>query len=131
MESHEPPPTDGEYDKGSGLENFIDFPGRNFRCYLFGTDNIFISTLDVVNIYNLGGEEEKKYQIRFRLKDTEEVKNALTRGCRFVFLANWGNYTDPTPVMTIEELCTASSSKFEFSQQKLSSRTTISSRCTE
>lgn len=111
-------PTDGEYDKGSGLENFIDFPGRNFRCYLFGTDNVFISTLDVVNIYNLGGEEEKKYQIRFRLKDTEEVKNALTRGCRFVFLANWGNYTDPTPVMTIEELCTASSSKFEFSQQK-------------
>ena len=111
-------PTDGEYDKGSGLENFIDFPGRNFRCYLFGTDDVFISTLDVVNIYNLGGEEEKKYQIRFRLKDTEEVKNALTRGCRFVFLANWGNYTDPTPGMTIEELCTASSSKFEFSQQK-------------
>lgn len=111
-------PIDGEYDKGSGLENFIDFPGRNFRCYLFGTDNVFISTLDVVNIYNLGGEEEKKYQIRFRLKDTEEVKNALTRGCRFVFLANWGNYTDPIPVMTIEELCTASSSKFEFSQQK-------------
>lgn len=110
-------PTDGEYDKGSGLENFIDFPGRDFRCYLFGTDNVFISTLDVVSIYNLG-EEEKKYQIRFRLKDTEEVKNALTRGCSFVFLANWGNYTDPTPVMTIEELCTASSSKFEFSQQK-------------
>lgn len=111
-------PTDGEYDKGSGLENFIDFSGRDFRCYLFGTDNVFISTLDVVSIYNLGGEEEKKYQIRFRLKNTEEVKNALTRSCRFVFLANWGNYTDPTPVMTIEEFCTAPSSIFEFSQQK-------------
>lgn len=58
-------PTDGEYDKGSGLENFIDFPGRNFRCYLFGTDNIFISTLDVVNIYNLGGEEEKNIRFVF------------------------------------------------------------------
>ena len=111
-------PTDGEYDKGSGLENFIDFPGRNFRCYLFGTDNAFISTLDVVSIYNLGVEEDKKYQVRFRLKNTEEVKNALTSGCRFVFLANWGNYTDPTPEMTIEELCAASSAIFEFSQQK-------------
>lgn len=111
-------PTDGEYMLGSGLENFIDFPRRDFRCYLFGTDNAFISTLDVVSIYSLGGEEEKKYQIRLRLKDTEEVKNALTTDCRFVFLANWGNYIDPTPGMNIGGLCTAPSAEFEFSQQK-------------
>lgn len=111
-------PTDGEYDKGSGLENFIDFPNKDFRCYLFGTDNAFISTLDLFYIYNLGVEGENKYKIHFQLKDTEEVKNALTNGCRFVFLANWGNYPDPTPGMTIEQLCTASAAKFEFSQEK-------------
>lgn len=109
-------PTDGEYDKGSGLENFIDFPKKDFRCYLFGMDNVFVSTLDIVSIQDFG---EKIYSIRLRLPDTEMVKNALTNGCRFVFLANWGSYDEPIPgTTTIADLCTASSAQFEFSQQK-------------
>ena len=109
-------PTDGEYDKGSGLENFIDFPQKDFRCYLFGMDNVFVSTLDIVSIQDFG---EKIYSIRLRLPDTEMVKNALTNGCRFVFLANWGSYDEPIPgTTTIADLCTASSAQFEFSQQK-------------
>ena len=111
-------PTDGEYVSGSGLENYIDFAGRDFRCYLFGTDNRFISTSDIISIYNLGGEEENKYQIRLRLKDTAAVKEALTGGCRFVFLANWNSYGAPVPGMTIAELCSAPYARFEFSQQK-------------
>lgn len=106
-------PADGEYAAGSGLENFIDFSKKDFRCYLFGKDNSFIHTLDVVNIQEFG---EKIYSIRLRLKDTEEIKNALTQGCRFVFLANWKHYVEPTPGMTIEQLCTDPSSEFEFSQ---------------
>ena len=108
-------PTDGEYDSGSGLENFIDLTKKNFRCYLFGLDNNFVSALEVAGIYNLG---ENKYSIRLRLKDTGEIRNALTTGCRFVFLANWGSYIEPIPGMTIEELCSSSVAKFEFSQQK-------------
>lgn len=109
-------PTDGEYAPGSGLENFIDFSQKDFRCYLFGTDNTFINTLDAVSIQSFG---EKIYSIRLRLKDTEEVKKALTTGCRFVFLANWDSYADPvTGITTIAEFCTASSAEFEFSQQK-------------
>lgn len=110
-------PTDGEYDQGSGLENFIDFSGKDFRCYLFNKDNAFINTLDAVNIQSLG---ERKYYVRLLLKDTEEVKNALTTGCRFVFLANWGSYADPVPGVTIEQFCAAPSAEFEFSQQKTS-----------
>ena len=109
-------PTNGEYAPGSGLENFIDFSKKNFRCYLFGTDNTFINTLDAVSIQCVG---EKIYSIRLRLKDTEEVKKALTTGCRFVFLANWDSYADPVPgITTIEKLCTAPPAKFEFSQLK-------------
>lgn len=108
-------PTDGEYDPGSGLENFIDLTKKNFRCYLFGLDNNFVNALEVAGIYNLG---ESKYSIRLRLKDTEAIRNALTTGCRFVFLANWGSYIDPIPGMTIEEYCSSSVAKFEFSQQK-------------
>lgn len=108
-------PTDGEYNTGSGLENFIDLTKKNFRCYLFGLDNTPVSALEVASIYNFG---ESKYSIRLRLKDTEEIRSALTTGCRFVFLANWGSYIDPTPEMTIEELCSSSFAKFEFSQQK-------------
>lgn len=109
-------PTNGEYNPGSGLENFIDFSQKNFRCYLFGTDNTFIKTLDAVSIQSF---DEKIYSIRLRLKDTEEVKKALTTGCRFVLLANWDSYADPVPgITTIAELCTAPPAKFEFSQQK-------------
>lgn len=109
-------PTNGEYNPGSGLENFIDFSQKNFRCYLFGTDNTFIKTLDAVSIQSF---DEKIYSIRLRLKDTEEVKKALTTGCRFVFLANWDSYADPVPgITTIAELCTAPPAKFEFSQLK-------------
>ena len=109
-------PTNGEYNPGSGLENFIDFSQKNFRCYLFGTDNTFIKTLDAVSIQSF---DEKIYSIRLRLKDTEEVKKALTTGCRFVLLANWGSYADPVPgITTIAELCTAPPAKFEFSQLK-------------
>ena len=114
-------PTDGGYAPGSGWENFIDFPNKDFRCYLFDKDSKFISAPDKGDLYFLGVEEDKKYQIRFRLKDTEEIKNALTGGCRFVFLANWGkdNYPIPTPgVTTIEMLCAEQSAVFEFSQQK-------------
>lgn len=107
-------PTDGVYNPGSGLENSIDLTKRDFRCYLFGLDNnTFVSTLEVAVIYNLG---EGKYSIRLRLKDTEEIRTALTTGCRFVFLANWGSYGEPVPRMTIEELCTGTFAKFDFSQ---------------
>ena len=108
-------PADGDYAPGSGLENFIDLDRNDFRCYLFGTDNNLVSALDVAGILKLS---EKRYSIRLRLNDTEEVKKALTIGCRFVFLANWGGYPELNPEMSIEQLCTNSSAVFEFSQEK-------------
>lgn len=109
-------PTDGTYEKGNGWENTIDFDGRNFRCFLFGTDNKLVSTMEAVTI---SSEIDGKRQLRFRLEGTKEVKDALSTGCRFVFLANWGSYPETEPgVTTIEELCTASQSLFEFSQDK-------------
>lgn len=109
-------PSDGEYDPGSGLENFIDFFKKNYRCLLFGTDNIFISTLPAVSIQEMS---DNLYKIRLRLDDTEEVKNALTNGCRFVFLANWGTYPEPVAgVTTIEQLCADANALFGFSQEK-------------
>lgn len=108
-------PDDGEYAPGSGLENSIDFSRKDFRCYLFGNDDVFISELDAVSVQSFG---EKTYLIRLRLNDTEDVKRAMTKGCRFVFLANWGDYVEPTSGMTIEQLCAASSAEFGFSQEK-------------
>ena len=108
-------PTDGDYEKGSGLENTIGFDKNDFRCYLFGTDNKLVCTMEAVSI----AEIDTKHELRFRLEGTEEVKGALTTGCRFVFLANWDGYPEPVPgTTTIEELCTASQSLFDFSQVK-------------
>lgn len=108
-------PTDGEYNQGSGLENVIDFPNRDFSCYLFGLDNKAISALEVVSVSNF---DDKKYSVRLRLPNTADVKNALTKGCRFVFLANWGSYPKPTPEMTINDLCKSSYAEFGFTQHK-------------
>lgn len=108
-------PADGGYDQGNGLENYIDFSPRNFRCYLFGTDNRFIKALETVSVRSL---EEKVHLVSLRLKDTEEVKDALATGCRFVFMANWNTNAEPASGMTIEELCAASYAEFEFSQEK-------------
>ena len=108
-------PTDVIYDTGSGLENAIGLDNNDFRCYLFGTDNSLVSALDVVGISKL---KEKRYSIRLHLRNTEEVKSALTKGCRFVLLANWGTYPQANPGMTIEELCTTPSAVFDFSQDK-------------
>lgn len=108
-------PADGGYDRGNGLENYIDFSLRNFRCYLFGTDNRFIKALETVSVRSL---DEKVHLVSLRLKDTQEVKDALATGCRFVFMANWNTNAEPAPGMTIEELCAASYAGFEFSQEK-------------
>lgn len=108
-------PADGEYKPGSGLENYIDFSLRNFRCYLFGTDNRFIKALETVSVRSL---DEKVHLVSLRLKDTQEVKDALATGCRFVFMANWNTNAEPASGMTIEELCAASYAEFEFSQEK-------------
>lgn len=108
-------PADGEYKPGSGLENSIDFSPRNFRCYLFGTDNRFIKALETVSVRSL---DEKVHLVSLRLKDTQEVKDALATGCRFVFMANWNTNAEPAPGMTIAELCAASYAEFEFSQEK-------------
>lgn len=105
---------DGEYESGSGLENFIDFSPKNFRCLLFGTDNIFIDTLEAVSVQSL----EEQYILRLRLKETEEVKNALTEGCRFVFMVNWDTDAEPAAGTTIEQLCASASAEFGFSQHK-------------
>lgn len=107
-------PSDGEYNRGSGLENFIDLPNKDFRCYLFGLDNVLVSDLDIVSVVDFG---DGRYSVRLRLEDNEDVKRALTDGCRFVFVANWGTYIEPTPGMTIGELCSAPFAKFDFSQQ--------------
>lgn len=108
-------PADGEYKPGSGLENSIDFSPRNFRCYLFGTDNRFIKALETVSVRSL---DEKVHLVSLRLKDTQEVKDALATGCRFVFMANWNTNAEPAPGMTIAELCAAPYAEFEFSQEK-------------
>lgn len=108
-------PSDGGYDRGNGLENYIDFSLRNFRCYLFGTDNRFIKALETVSVRSL---DEKVHLVSLRLKDTQEVKDALATGCRFVFMVNWNTNAEPASGMTIEELCAASYAGFEFSQEK-------------
>lgn len=112
-------PTDGTYDAGTPLENYIDIPGMDYRCYLFGIDNRLVSPLTVVRMLSLNDPEARTYTVVTQLDDNEAVKAAIKNGCRFVFLANWGSYPEVTTgVTTIEDICTGVAARLDFDEER-------------
>ena len=89
-------PADGEYDPGSGYENFIDISARDFALYIFtpGDKPALVAQATVASLVPADGgsyESSKTYTCRFRLEDPASVFDAATglASFRLVMLANW------------------------------------------
>ena len=89
-------PADGEYDPGSGYENFIDISARDFALYIFtpGDKPTLVAQATVASLVPADGgsyESSKTYTCRFRLEDPASVFDAATglASFRLVMLANW------------------------------------------
>ncbi len=102
-------PTDGEYNAGSGLENYIDIPNADYRCYLFGKDNVLVCPLDDVKTLKVDDSGAHSYAVLAMVENGNTAANdALATGCRLVFLANWKTYPEVVPdKTTIADLCAA------------------------
>lgn len=89
-------PADGDYDPGSGYENFIDISARDFALYIFTTGDapVLLAQATVTSLVPFDGgsyESSKTYTCRFRLDDPASVFDATTgrASFRLVMLANW------------------------------------------
>lgn len=103
--------TEGEQ-VGTGRENYIDIPNKDFMFLLFSTEGKYLTTFEVDNITQLSEDNGQKYYVRGELSEAYP-------DFKLVVLANWGNaYPDVstfTSETTIEKVCTATSAVYSYS----------------
>jgi len=89
MRSSRATPTDGEYNRGEGFENYIDILNKNFRFYFFGEDNKLVAPIEISMIIPWESTTTSKtYQVLCNGdKNKYEGKNL-----KMVALANWPSY---------------------------------------
>ncbi len=108
-------PTDGEYEAGSGFENYIDITGGDFMVALFtGTDR-FICSADATSAevtpmpVDAPGGISKRYFLRVNIDADIAAEVNATGKVKVVMLANWrGQYPTITSGMTPADLFAAS-----------------------
>lgn len=83
-------PTDGEYHRGEGFENYIDIPNQNFRFYFFGEDNKLVAPIEISMIIPAESTTTSKtYQVLCHGGDKDEYEG---KQLKMVALANWPSY---------------------------------------
>ncbi|MCM1449384.1 MAG: hypothetical protein NC082_03510 [Clostridiales bacterium] len=84
-------PADGTYDPGSGYENYIDIPGKDFRFYFFTSDDKFIGEIKITSLIPVSVNplnSSKTYEVLGSL-DAEIGSYSTFKVC---VLANWNSY---------------------------------------
>lgn len=86
----------GDYDPGSGIENYIDIPGQNYRFLFFAdadndenTKETYVTSLEVTHVIPLSSTASSKTYVVLG-----KVEEDLSRyaNVKIVALANWGTY---------------------------------------
>lgn len=106
---------EGSYDDGtqSEFENGIDLENGNYRFFFFDAQNRYLSAFQTVELIPDGDDSDrsKTYEV---VGKTDKMPPA---NFKVVALANWSSYPGKMTAgeTTIEELCTAESSRYTFS----------------
>ena len=106
---------EGSYDDGtqSEFENGIDLENGNYRFFFFDAQNRYLSAFQTVELIPEGEDPDrsKTYEV---VGKTDKMPPA---NFKVVALANWLSYPGKMTAgeTTIEELCTAESSRYTFS----------------
>ena len=106
---------EGSYDDGtqSEFENGIDLENGNYRFFFFDAQNRYLSAFQTVELIPDGDDSDrsKTYEV---VGKTDKMPPA---NFKVVALANWPSYPGKMTAgeTTIEELCTAESSRYTFS----------------
>ena len=100
-------PQDGEYDPGSGYENYIDINGEDFRVILYDTNDRWLATVTDPLFVPIGDnfESAKRYLLKCDLaRETAETIN-VAGALKLVVLANWRHqYPADLSKYTLSEL---------------------------
>lgn len=100
-------PQDGEYDPGSGYENYIDINGEDFRVILYDTNDRWLATVTDPLFVPIGDnfESAKRYLLKCDLaRKTAETIN-VAGALKLVVLANWRHqYPADLSQYTLSEL---------------------------
>lgn len=115
----------GEFEPGSGYENYLDITGNDYRIYFFDTDkNYYLATFDPYLKPAINPEpEEGTYYYTFM----GQVPSNVGTRFKLVVAANWGTYPEEKEeaddaegsfslvkgVTTIEDLTTHADSQFD------------------
>lgn len=106
---------EGSYDDGTQdeYENRIDLQNGNYRFYFFDAQNRYLSEFQTVELIPDGNESarSKTYEV------VGKTDKLLPANFKVVALANWPSYPAKMEagVTTIEDLCSAETSRYTFS----------------
>lgn len=122
--SRAPETPEGGYDKGSGYENYIDVPGKDFMFLFFDDNNKYVASIDVESVIPLESTTiSKTYSVLGSCRG-----NLPDRPLKVVALANWGAGNYPGDLVagktTVDEVC-EQTYDFTPAMMKLSADNTI------
>ena len=105
---------EGDYDPGSGYENYIDLDAKDYRVFFFDKDDTFVGSFDKHNIVPISETETSKtYFIMGQLEPELVVDNTLS--LKIMMLANWGGYPEPVKNETkLTEIAKDATNLIEF-----------------
>lgn len=107
--------TEGEYDRGSGLENYIDIDGKDIRIALYDPSGKFITLLED---YTITRTVESEYGNSYYINCSTYVDISAGQ-FKIMFLANWGDYPD------LRNISNVWAQEFEFKSATLSATNLI------
>ena len=110
-------PTDGDYDKGAGYENYIDIEKGDFRLYFYTSNDLFFGMVNEVTLLPISESPgSKTYQVR----GTVSPEQAALSGFKVCILANWTNYPEPAMGDPLSKLWVAPEALYTHGGNELS-----------
>lgn len=117
----------GEFEPGSGYENYLDIAGNDYRIYFFDSNNTYLATFDPYVKPALNPEPDKINGVdTYYYNFVGHIPSNVGVSFKLVVLANWGEY--PSEVKddayiggfhleagktTIEQLTTHANAQFQ------------------
>lgn len=110
---------DGGYEEGSYWENYLDIENNNYRILFFDADNRFITMWNPANAVKSASDNRTLYTVEGIFP--QEVNP--TKDFKVMVLANWPEYPDFYPGVTIDEVVRDSYSIFNLATTTDNGRT--------
>lgn len=101
----------GDYDAGSGYENYIDLDQSDFRFYFFSTDNKYIGEISIISVVPVQSAAGWK---RYVVMGSIPASIGDISNFKVCVLANWSSYPDLTAGDPLSNVWTDANAIYSF-----------------